>query len=57
MRDRTLLAVVAAFTLTICLLLLSTWACVRILSGFRAYVEGESLYSKGQKNAVYFLDL
>lgn len=57
MRDRTLLAVLAAFTLTVCLLLLSTWACVRILSGVRAYVGGEGLYSKAQKNAVYFLEL
>ena len=57
MRDRTLLAVLTAFTLTVCLLLLSTWACVRILSGVRAYVGGEGLYSKAQKNAVYFLEL
>ncbi len=57
MRDRTLLAVLAAFTLTVCLLLLSTWACVRVLSGARAYVAGEGLYSKAQKNAVYFLEL
>src|SRR5579862_4664282 len=57
MRDRTLLAVLAAFTLTVCLLLISTWACVRILSGVRAYVGGEGLYSKAQKNADYFLEL
>lgn len=57
MRDRTLLAVLTAFTLTVCLLLVSTWACVRILSGVRAYVGGEGLYSKAQKNAVYFLEL
>jgi PAS domain S-box-containing protein len=55
MRDRTPLAVLSAFTLTVCLLLLSTWACVRVLSGVRAYVGGEGLYSKSQKNAVYFL--
>lgn len=57
MRDRTLAAVLTAFTVTVCLLLLSTWACVRILSGVRAYVGGEGLYSKAQKNAVYFLEL
>lgn len=57
MRDRTLLAVLSAFTLTVCLLLLSTWVCVRILSGVRAYVGGEGLYSKAQKNAVYFLEV
>jgi PAS domain-containing protein len=57
MRDRTLPAVLTAFTLTVCLLLLSTWACVRIFSGVRAYVGGEGLHSKAQKNAVYFLEL
>jgi hypothetical protein len=57
MRDRTLGAVLTAFTVTVCLLLLSTWACVRILSGVRAYVGGEGLYSKAQKNAAYFLEL
>lgn len=57
MRDRTLGAVLTAFTLTVFLLLLSTWACVRILSGVRAYVGGEGLYSKSQKNAVYYLEL
>ena len=57
MRERTLLGVLAGFTLTVCLLLVSTWACVRILSGVRAYVGGEALYSKAQKNAVYFLEL
>lgn len=57
MRDRTLRTVLTAFTITVCLLLLSTWACVRILSGVRAYVGGEGLYSKAQKNAVYFLEL
>lgn len=57
MRDRTLTAVLTGFTLTVCLLLLSTWACVRILSGVRAYVGGEGLYSKAQKNAIYFLEL
>jgi PAS domain S-box-containing protein len=57
MHDRTLGAVLTAFTLTIFLLLLSTWACVRILSGVRAYVGGEGLYSKSQKNAVYYLEL
>ena len=57
MRQRKLLAVLAGFTLTVCLLLVSTWACVRILSGVRAYVGGEGLYSKAQKNAVYFLEL
>lgn len=57
MGDRTLRAVLIGFTLTVCLLLLSTWACVRILSGVRAYVGGEGLYSKAQKNAVYFLEL
>jgi PAS domain S-box-containing protein len=57
MGDRALRAVLTGFTLTVCLLLLSTWACVRILSGVRAYVGGEGLYSKAQKNAVYFLEL
>ncbi|HTA40808.1 MAG TPA: ATP-binding protein [Bryobacteraceae bacterium] len=57
MRDRTLLTVLTAFTLTVCLLLLSTWACVKILSGVRAYVGGEGLYSKAQKNATWLLEL
>ncbi|MBV8070989.1 MAG: hypothetical protein JO270_13860, partial [Acidobacteriaceae bacterium] len=57
MRDRTFVAVLAAFSLTVALLFLASWACIRILSGVRAYVGGEGLYSKAQKNAVYFLAL
>jgi PAS domain S-box-containing protein len=55
MRDRTFVAVLAAFTLTVALLFFSSWLSFRILSGVRAYVGGEGLYSKAQKNAVYFL--
>lgn len=57
MRDRTLLAVLTAFTVTVFLLLLSSWLSMRILSGVRAYVAGEGLYSKAQKNAIFFLAL
>ncbi len=32
-------------------------ASLHTLSIVRAYVEGESIWSKGQKNAIYFLDL
>jgi diguanylate cyclase (GGDEF)-like protein/PAS domain S-box-containing protein len=33
-----------------------TLAVLEIKSGLRAYVTGESLWSKGQQNAVYYLD-
>ncbi len=33
-----------------------TFAVLEVKSGLRAYVTGESLWSKGQQNAVYYLD-
>lgn len=57
MRDRSLVAVLSAFTVTVTLLFLSSWASIKVLSGVRAYVGGEGLYSKAQKNAVYDLAL
>ena len=44
-----------AFVMAILLLALLCSAIVGVLSSARAYVGGESLYSKGQKNAVYRL--
>jgi signal transduction histidine kinase len=45
-----------AFVVAILLLALLCSAIVGVLSSARAYVGGESLYTKGQKNAVRFLD-
>jgi signal transduction histidine kinase len=45
-----------AFVMTILLLALLCSAIVGVLASARAYVSGESLYTKGQKNAVRFLD-
>lgn len=55
MRDRTVAGVVTAFSGTIALLALATCASLRITSGIRAYVIGEGLYSKAQKDAAYAL--
>ncbi|MEP6504117.1 MAG: hybrid sensor histidine kinase/response regulator [Betaproteobacteria bacterium] len=43
------------FVMAVLLLALLCAATVSVLSSARAYVGGESLYSKGQKNAVRFL--
>ena len=45
-----------AFVVAILLLALLCSAIVGVLSSARAYVGAESLYTKGQKNAVRFLD-
>ncbi|GGP26693.1 EAL domain-containing protein [Silvimonas amylolytica] len=44
------------YMLIVSLLVLLQWACLDILSAGRAFVGGESLWSKGQKDAIYFLD-
>lgn len=43
------------FILTVVLILGMTVSSLGLLSSIRAYVAGESLWSKGQKEAVYFL--
>ena len=43
------------FVMAVLLLALLCSAIVGVLSSARAYVGGESLYSKGQKDAVRFL--
>src|SRR6185295_7638783 len=47
--------VVAIFVAIVACLLALNHAQVEVLSGVRAYVGGESLWSKGQKDAVQFL--
>jgi len=43
------------FLITIATMLTLSIASLEILTAIRAYVEGEGLYSKGQKDAVYYL--
>ncbi|MDG0834241.1 PAS domain S-box protein [Pelomonas saccharophila] len=52
---RRLLRVIWPFLAAMALLLLLTAASFALLSAGRAYVEGESLWSKGQKNAIQAL--
>ncbi|HVT35277.1 MAG TPA: HAMP domain-containing protein, partial [Nevskiaceae bacterium] len=52
---RKLAAVVIAYVSIIAVLLLVVRASLDITSGVRAYVGGEGLWSKGQKDAVYYL--
>lgn len=47
--------VVGIMALLIALELFTLWFALNTLSSVRAYVAGEGLYSKGQKDAVYFL--
>ncbi|GAC1626536.1 MAG: hypothetical protein NVS9B10_14530 [Nevskia sp.] len=50
-----LIGVVAVFLLAIVGLILTMTLALRVMTGVRAYVEGEGLWSKAQKDAVYFL--
>src|SRR5260370_40498261 len=52
---RNLSLIVVTFVLIVACLLLLNNVRSQILSGVRAYVSGEGLYSKGQKDAVYYL--
>lgn len=47
--------VVAVFVITSLVLLLLSFTGTQVLSAVRAYVEGEALWSKAQKDAVYHL--
>lgn len=47
--------VVAVFVVTSLVLLLLSFTGTQVLSAVRAYVEGEALWSKAQKDAVYHL--
>ncbi|MDB5977320.1 MAG: domain S-box protein [Nevskia sp.] len=46
---------VATFTIAMVLLLAVMEASLNLSAGVRAYVQGEGLWSKGQKDAVYYL--
>jgi diguanylate cyclase (GGDEF)-like protein len=46
---------VAPVLLALAVMLAASIASLEVLSTIRAYVGGESLYSKGQKNATYYL--
>ncbi len=48
-------AVVATFTIAIMLLLALMEVSFNLSAGVRAYVQGEGLWSKGQKDAAYYL--
>src|SRR5262249_60519978 len=52
---RELLLISGLLFATVAPLLGVTWAGTSVLSALRAYVAGEGLYSKGQKDAVYHL--
>ena len=54
-QDRTFLLVVLALSVTVALLVIAAWMSMQLLNGIRAYVGGEGLYSKGQKQAVFLL--
>ena len=46
---------VLALSVTVALLVIAAWMSMQLLDGIRAYVGGEGLYSKGQKQAVFLL--
>ena len=46
---------VGIMALLIALELFTLWFAIGILSSVRAYVQGEGLWSKGEKDAVYHL--
>ncbi len=52
---RKLALIVILFSIVIIKLLLLAWPGQEVLSGSRAYVGGEGLWSKAQKSAVYQL--
>jgi diguanylate cyclase (GGDEF)-like protein len=52
-----LLRLIAPFVAVVLLQAFIAGLSINVLSSVRAYVGGESLWSKGQKNAVYFLHL
>ncbi len=52
-----LLRLVAPFVAVVLLQAFIACLSIDVLSSVRAYVGGESLWSRGQKNAVYFLNL
>lgn len=52
---RQLIAIVWLFTALVLGVLALTWQAIALLSAGRAYVAGESMWSKAQKDAVYHL--
>lgn len=54
-KRRRLFAVVWVFVGVVVGLFVLTYLSIRLLSAVRAYVEGEGLWSKGQKDAIYAL--
>ncbi|MDX2220652.1 MAG: EAL domain-containing protein [Burkholderiales bacterium] len=55
MSSRRLFAIVWLFTALVLGVLALTWQSIALLSAGRAYVAGESMWSKAQKDAVYHL--
>ncbi|MBV8747034.1 MAG: diguanylate cyclase [Xanthobacteraceae bacterium] len=52
-----LVALVAPFVAVVLFQAALAWVSLEVLSAARAYIAGEGLWTKGQKNAIYFLDL
>jgi len=48
-------AVIVVFILLLIVLAITSIATTQVLYGFKAYVNGEGLYSKAQKDAIYYL--
>ena len=60
MKDRSFLHVVklvSPFVAVVLLQALLAIGSLDVMSSVRAYVAGEALWSRAQKNAVYYLDL
>jgi diguanylate cyclase (GGDEF)-like protein/PAS domain S-box-containing protein len=52
-----LLALIGPFIAIVLLQALLAFVSLEVLSSVRAYIAGEGLWTKGQKNAIYFLSL
>ena len=52
-----LMVLVAPFIAIVFVQAALAFVSVEVLSSVRAYIAGEGLWTKGQKNAIYFLDL
>lgn len=54
--NRLLLKTIWPFVLVVAIVLTMTIFCIDLLSSIRAYVAAESQWSKGQKDAIYYLE-
>jgi hypothetical protein len=52
-----LLALIGPFVAIVLLQAALAFVSLDVLSAVRAYIAGEGLWTKGQKNAIYFLSL